>query len=41
MEKREGHAVPIVPEATVVPGGVVRLTELQEQDLHPAVRRRL
>src|ERR1043166_6296234 len=31
MEKREGHAVPIVPEATVVPAGVVRLTELQEQ----------
>jgi uncharacterized protein len=31
MEKREGHAIPIVPEATVVPAGVVRLTELQEQ----------
>jgi uncharacterized protein len=31
MEKREGHAVPIVAEATVVPAGVVRLTELQEQ----------
>jgi hypothetical protein len=31
MEKREGHAIPIVPEATIVPAGVVRLTELQEQ----------
>jgi hypothetical protein len=31
MEKREGHAIPIVPEAAVVPAGVVRLTELQEQ----------
>lgn len=31
MEKREGHPIPIVPEATVVPAGVVRLTELQEQ----------
>ena len=31
MEKREGHAVPIVAEATIVPAGVVRLTELQEQ----------
>ena len=31
MEKAEGHAVPIVPEATVVPSGVVRLMELQEQ----------
>jgi uncharacterized protein len=31
MEKREGHAIPIVPEAKVVPAGVVRLTELQEQ----------
>jgi len=31
MEKREGHAIPIVPEATVVSAGVVRLTELQEQ----------
>ena len=30
MEKREGHAISIVPEATVVPAGVVRLTELQE-----------
>jgi intracellular sulfur oxidation DsrE/DsrF family protein len=31
MEKTEGHAIPIVPEATIVPSGVVRLMELQEQ----------
>ena len=31
MEKREGHPVPIVAQATVVPSGVVRLMELQEQ----------
>ncbi len=31
MEKREGHPIPIIPEATVVPSGVVRLTQLQEQ----------
>lgn len=31
MEKKEGHAIPIVSEARVVPAGVVRLTELQEQ----------
>ena len=31
MEKAEGHEVPIIPEATIVPAGVVRLTELQEQ----------
>jgi len=31
MEKREGHAVAVVPEATVVPSGVVHLMELQEQ----------
>ena len=31
MEKKEGHPIPIVSEARVVPGGVVRLTELQEQ----------
>src|ERR1700754_3498783 len=30
MEKTEGHAVSLVPEATVVPAGVVRLMELQE-----------
>ena len=31
MEKAEGHPIPIIAEATVVPAGVVRLTELQEQ----------
>jgi intracellular sulfur oxidation DsrE/DsrF family protein len=31
MEKKEGHAIPIISEARVVPGGVVRLTELEEQ----------
>jgi intracellular sulfur oxidation DsrE/DsrF family protein len=31
MEKTEGHAIPILPEATIVPSGVVRLMELQEQ----------
>jgi intracellular sulfur oxidation DsrE/DsrF family protein len=31
MEKTEGHAISIVPEATIVPSGVVRLMELQEQ----------
>jgi uncharacterized protein len=31
MEKREGHAISIVPEATIVPSGVVHLMELQEQ----------
>src|SRR3954466_10441690 len=31
MEKTEGKAVPIVSEATIVPSGVVRLMELQEQ----------
>jgi len=31
MEKTEGRAVSIVPEATIVPSGVVRLMELQEQ----------
>ena len=30
MEKKEGHPIPIVPEASVVPSGVVRLNELQE-----------
>ena len=30
MEKAEGHPIPIMPEATVVPSGVVRLMELQE-----------
>lgn len=31
MEKAEGHAIDIIPEATIVPAGIVRLTELQEQ----------
>jgi intracellular sulfur oxidation DsrE/DsrF family protein len=31
MEKVEGKAVPIISDATLVPSGVVRLMELQEQ----------
>jgi hypothetical protein len=31
MEKTEGHAISILPDAIVVPSGVVRLMELQEQ----------
>lgn len=31
MEKAEGHAIKLIPQATVVPAGVVRLNELQEQ----------
>src|SRR5215469_12516436 len=31
MEKTEGRAISVVPEATIVPSGVVRLMELQEQ----------
>ena len=31
MEKREGHAISVVPEATMVASGVVHLMELQEQ----------
>ncbi len=30
MEKKEGHPITIVPEASVVTSGVVRLAELQE-----------
>lgn len=30
MEEVEGHSIPIVPEASMVPSGVIRLTELQE-----------
>lgn len=30
MEKAEGHAISLLPDATVVPSGVVRLIELQE-----------
>jgi uncharacterized protein len=31
MEKAEGRAISILPDATIVPSGVVRLMELQEQ----------
>ena len=31
MEKREGHAISIMPEAIIVSAGVVELVELQEQ----------
>jgi intracellular sulfur oxidation DsrE/DsrF family protein len=31
MERREGHAIAIIPQATIVPSGVVQLMELQEQ----------
>jgi uncharacterized protein len=31
MEKTEGHAISIVPDASIVPSGVIRLMELQEQ----------
>jgi uncharacterized protein len=31
MEKREGHAISIIPQATLVPSGVVQLMELQEK----------
>ena len=31
MEKAEGHSVQIIPQASVVPAGVVRLSERQEQ----------
>ena len=31
MQKKEGHPIKIVSDARVVPGGVVRLTELQEE----------
>ena len=31
MEKHEGHAITIVPQAALVPSGAVRLMELQEQ----------
>jgi len=31
MEKEEGRAVTFVTEARIVPSGVVRLVELQEQ----------
>ncbi|MEO6782806.1 MAG: DsrE family protein [Bradyrhizobium sp.] len=31
MEKKEGHPISVLPEAVVVPSGVVRLMELQEK----------
>jgi intracellular sulfur oxidation DsrE/DsrF family protein len=31
MEKTEGHAISILPDASIVPSGVVRPMELQEQ----------
>jgi intracellular sulfur oxidation DsrE/DsrF family protein len=31
MEKAEGHAISILPDASIVPSGVVHLMELQEQ----------
>lgn len=31
MEKAEGHPIQIISQAHVVPAGIVRLTELQEQ----------
>ena len=31
MEKHEGHPITIIPQATIVPAGVVRIMELQEQ----------
>ena len=31
MEKAEGKEMTLIPEATIVPAGVVRLMELQEQ----------
>src|SRR3954453_4307164 len=31
MEKAEGHEIPILADATIVPSGVVHLMELQEQ----------
>ena len=31
MEKREGHPITIIPQATLVPAGVVRIMELQER----------
>jgi uncharacterized protein len=31
MEKREGHPITIIPQAQLVPAGVVRIMELEEQ----------
>jgi uncharacterized protein len=38
MQKKEGHPIPIIPEATVVPSGVARLTQREEEgwsDIRP------
>jgi len=31
MEKREGHAITIIPQAGIVPSGAVRIIQLEEQ----------
>ena len=31
MEKHEGHAITIIPQAGIVPSGVVRIMQLEEQ----------
>jgi len=31
MERREGKTIPIIPEAHIVPAGVVRIVELEEE----------
>jgi uncharacterized protein len=31
MEKREGHTITIIPQAKIVPAGIVRLTQLEEE----------
>jgi intracellular sulfur oxidation DsrE/DsrF family protein len=31
MEKREGHPITIIPQARIVPSGVVRIMQLEEQ----------
>jgi hypothetical protein len=31
MEKREGHAIAIIPQAGIVPSGAVRIMQLEEQ----------
>jgi uncharacterized protein len=31
MERREGHPIPIIPQAGIVPAGIVRIMELEEQ----------
>ncbi len=33
MEKREGHPIKIIPEATVVPAGIVR--HYSQEQMHP------